>query len=82
MWTQTYGGQWYDEAYSLVEASDGGYALAGSTGSSGEDYQDFWLIKTDDYDVIPETSWVILPLLLAATLSIFIIKKRLLHTRS
>jgi hypothetical protein len=41
MWTQTYGGSQYDEAWSLVESTDGGYTLAGYTG------YDFWLVKTD-----------------------------------
>ena len=29
MWSQKYGGNYDDCAYSLVETSDGGYALAG-----------------------------------------------------
>ena len=43
MWTQTYGGSQYDEAWSVVESTDGGYALAGYTG------YDFWLVKTDEF---------------------------------
>jgi hypothetical protein len=39
MWSQTYGGAEYDSAYSLVETSDGGYALAGGNR----------LVKTDEY---------------------------------
>jgi hypothetical protein len=46
-WSQTYGGSGDDEAYSLVQTSDGGYALAGSTNSSGAGSYDFWLIKTN-----------------------------------
>jgi hypothetical protein len=46
-WSQTYGGTGYDRAYSLVQTGDGGYALAGWTGSFGAGLEDFWLVKTD-----------------------------------
>jgi len=48
-WNQTYGGTGNDFAYSLVETSDGGYALAGVTSSTGDDGYDAssWLVKTD-----------------------------------
>jgi hypothetical protein len=46
-WTQTYGGTDDDFGYSVVETSDGGYALAGSTASYGAGGYDFWLVKTD-----------------------------------
>ncbi|MCW4015522.1 MAG: right-handed parallel beta-helix repeat-containing protein [Candidatus Bathyarchaeota archaeon] len=45
-WNKTYGGPDVDFAHSLIQTSDGGYALAGSTRFSGED---FWLVKTDAY---------------------------------
>jgi hypothetical protein len=76
-WNQTYDGADLDIAHSLVETSDGGYGLAGATGSSGPGYQDFWLIKTDEYGVVSEDAWVILLLLLIATVSIFICRNRL-----
>lgn len=47
MWNQTYGGENYDRCSTVVETSDGGYALAGSTFSLSGDDSDFWLIKTD-----------------------------------
>jgi hypothetical protein len=53
-WNRTYGGTGGDHAYSLVATSDGGYALAGETGSFGAGEADFWLIKTDAYGIIPE----------------------------
>ena len=47
-WNQTYGGVQDDRAYSLVETSDGGYALIGITESFGSGSYDFWLVKTDE----------------------------------
>jgi hypothetical protein len=42
-WTQTYGGTSHDSALSLIETSDVGYALAGTSNSFGG----YWLVKTD-----------------------------------
>ncbi|MFX0092218.1 MAG: hypothetical protein ACFFBD_10690 [Candidatus Hodarchaeota archaeon] len=47
-WNQTYGGTGEDYAYSLIRATDGGFALAGATSSYGAGYFDFWLLKIDD----------------------------------
>jgi hypothetical protein len=48
MWSKNYGGASSDVAYSVVETSDGGYAIAGQTNSYGVGGQpDFWLVKTD-----------------------------------
>jgi len=80
-WNKTYGGPKHDFAYSVIQAEDGGYALAGSTQSFGAGVSDAWLIKTDETGVIPEfPSWTILPLLLVATLVIIICKQRLPKT--
>ena len=46
-WNQTYGGTDDDMGFSMVQASDGGYAIAGYTGSFGAGSADFWLVKTD-----------------------------------
>jgi predicted secreted protein len=46
-WSKTYGRTGEDEAYTLVQTSDGGYALAGSTYPSGGGSSDAWLVKTD-----------------------------------
>jgi hypothetical protein len=81
-WNMTYGGADYDIASSLVATVDGGYAIAGGTISFGVGGGDFWLVKTDENGIVPEAAWAILPLLIAATLSIFICKKKLLHNRS
>ena len=47
LWNQTYGGTGSDQAISFIQTSDGGYALAGMTNSSGAGNQDFWIFKTD-----------------------------------
>ncbi|MGA3192711.1 MAG: hypothetical protein ABSD73_09410 [Candidatus Bathyarchaeia archaeon] len=51
-WTQTYGGSGDDFAYSLVQTSDGGYALAGYTESFGAGYYDFYLVKTNSAGIL------------------------------
>ena len=46
-WTQKYGGEGREVFTSIVEASDGGYIIAGYTDSFGAGNDDFWLLKTD-----------------------------------
>jgi hypothetical protein len=46
-WNRTYGGIKSDYASSVVQTSDGGYAIAGSSYSFGAGNWDFWLVKTD-----------------------------------
>lgn len=46
-WIQTYGGPLQDEAFSVVQTNDGGYALAGHTTSIENSYE-FYLVKTDE----------------------------------
>jgi hypothetical protein len=46
-WNKTYGGTNHDYAYALVQTTDDGYALAGTTSSFGAGSSDFWLVKTD-----------------------------------
>jgi len=45
-WNQYYGGANDDRAYSVIQTSDGGYALAGFTYDSSNTW-DFWLVKTN-----------------------------------
>jgi len=46
-WTKTIGGKWGEAGYSLIQTSDGGYAIAGSINSfgAGEDY--VYVVKLD-----------------------------------
>ena len=46
-WNLTLGGEDDDTGPSIRQASDGGYIIAGTTGSYGAGSDDFWLIKTD-----------------------------------
>jgi hypothetical protein len=48
-WNKTYGGMGGDEARSVIETSDGGFAIVGNTASFGAGGNDFWLVKTDEY---------------------------------
>jgi hypothetical protein len=82
VWTQNYGRGLIDWAYSVTNSSDGGYIVAGVTRYSDGGSGDFWLVKTDEYGVVPEAAWVVLPLLVIATLAILISKKKLRGKKS
>ena len=47
MWNRTYGGTEDDDAYCVIQTSDGGYALSGYTKSYGSDEWSYWLVKVD-----------------------------------
>lgn len=53
IWTNTFGGQFWDYGYSAQQTIDGGYIITGSTPSNGNSY-DVYLIKTDN---IGDTLW-------------------------
>jgi len=46
-WTKNIGGEGRDEGRSLIQTSDGGYAIAGYTTSFGAGYADVYVIKLD-----------------------------------
>ena len=46
-WTKFFGGEYNDEARSLILTNDGGYALGGFSWSFGAGLSDFWLVKVD-----------------------------------
>jgi hypothetical protein len=47
LWTKTYGGSEDDWASAVVQTSDGGYIIAGTTCSFGSGNENVWLLKTD-----------------------------------
>jgi hypothetical protein len=82
IWRQTYGEKG-DQLYSLVETSDGAFALAGYISYPYPDPPELWLIKTDKYGNIPEfPSWTIIPSVLIATVALLLFKKRLSKRKS
>jgi len=44
-WQRTYGGIYWDEAFSIQQTSDGGYIVAGFTLSFGAGDEDSWILK-------------------------------------
>ncbi len=47
VWSRLFGGDSSEEAYDVIQTSDGGYLVAGYTESFGSGQRDGWLIKTD-----------------------------------
>jgi len=54
LWTHTYGGRYSDAGFSVAQATDGGYIIAGYTFSFGAGESDVYLIKTNAYG---DTLW-------------------------
>jgi len=85
-WKQTYGGDGWCQVESVIQTSDGGYALAGTNRIIIDDdlagyYA--WLIKTDPEGNIPEFPlWTIIPSVLIATVALLLFKKRLSKRKS
>jgi len=48
VWDKTFGGSENDEAYSIIQTDDEGYAVAGWTKSKGTGNSDVWVIKFDE----------------------------------
>lgn len=46
-WANAYGGTGYDDAYAIIQTSDGGYAVTGLTDSVGSGGYDVWVVKLD-----------------------------------
>ncbi len=54
VWTRTFGGISFDEGQCMIQTSDSGYIVAGSTYSFGVGAADIYLVKTD---AIGDTLW-------------------------
>ena len=63
VWDKTFGESNQDWAHSLIQTTDGGYAVAGVTTSYGAGDGDFWVIKFSE-----KKANIIIPLLLALIL--------------
>ena len=48
LWDRTFGGSENDEARSIIQTEDGGYALTGWTKSKGTGSSDVWVLKLDE----------------------------------
>ena len=48
-WSKTYGGTGSDTGQNVILTADGGYAMSGSTNSSGAGGNDYWLVKMDSF---------------------------------
>ncbi len=47
LWTKAYGGKDWDYGNDIIEISDSGFVIVGSTSSFGSGERDVWLIRTD-----------------------------------
>ncbi len=47
LWSSTFGGDGDDRGYSIQQTADGGFVIAGGTGSIGDELEDAYLIKTN-----------------------------------
>jgi len=48
LWTNTFGGDNMEYAYSVQQTSEGGFAIVGCTSSYGAGNFDVWIVKTDE----------------------------------
>jgi hypothetical protein len=54
-WNEYFGGSNYEDGMSVAVTSDGGYIVAGDTGSYGAGGSDVWLVKVGESDATPPT---------------------------
>jgi len=47
LWNRTYGRPYIDDAYSIIQTSDGGYVVAGASWNESRNAFDLFLVKTD-----------------------------------
>jgi len=87
-WSQTYRTdrhpiEEWSQLNSVIETSKGGFVIVGDIFDWFIGDGLVWLIKTDNYGVIPEfSSWTLLPVFVIATFSLFLFKKKLFNNDS
>jgi len=58
LWTRKFGGIYYEDCYSVEQASDGGFILAGWTSSYGVGNYDWWMVRVNaDGDSLWSTTY-------------------------
>ena len=57
-WNKTIGGTDADYCLSVIQTTDGGYALAGQVNSFGAGSNDFYVVKLDSLGTLQWTRWV------------------------
>jgi hypothetical protein len=86
LWNQTYAGGALLGYPSVVQTSDGGFALSGALKSWETGDYNYWLIKTEPHEEPhdnPEVPlWVILPIALAAVAAVPVIYRRRRHKQN
>jgi hypothetical protein len=84
LWGKTYGSASSDWAFSVIQVSDGGFALACTTEGFGGGAEDMWLVRipadgtttpTTDFP-IPGFPWEAILLALVAGLSFALVRRR------
>jgi hypothetical protein len=58
LWTKTIGGSSEDVANSIIQSSDGGYAVAGKTSSFGAGFDDMYVVKLDSWGNVQWTKTI------------------------
>ena len=53
-WIRTFGGSNHDRAHSIIQTSNSGYIIAGTTNSFGEGFNDFYVVRIDS---LGDTLW-------------------------
>ena len=62
LWSQTFGGDGFEDAYGLQQTSDGGYVMTGWSNSFGEGDYDVYFIKTDGEGNVNVSPPVLMPI--------------------
>ena len=82
LWSNTYGGKLENEAYAMIQTSDGGYALAGYTNSYGTGREDFLLVKTNANGGLSQSPFLLLLVLVGVSVGVIIAAVLLLMIRT